>query len=273
MKIFRIVSIFFVIGSGLVIAYFIVNNSNPAPASSLTTTKQPQNISSANEYKPPFEWFRETVSSGLSSSTVRNSNLTYGLINAVGQIINKEKTTNDFPSSIISNKTLSENISPISEKILNNALSDSLSDFNLVLNISDSDLKISQDVSRDAKARYLKALQEIAQKNLGDFNKAYIEIVYEAVSQGNPSPALQFSEISRKIADDYLNLAVPADWKEMHKGIIIYYRNASIIYRAIANYPQDAVKGYMALEMLEGLVNKAEEIHKEMVQKAQEIKS
>jgi hypothetical protein len=148
-----------------------------------------------------------------------------------------------------------------------------LADFKLVSVVYDSDIKISQDVSKEAKTRYLKALEEIKQKNFGDFNKNNLQIIVDVYQKIDSSSANRLANIYKNLAAEYLKTSVPADWVDIHKMLIIYVKNAEIIYRAMANYPVDPIKGYLALETIDSLVSGAGEIQNVLTEKLKEISS
>jgi len=262
MKLFRIVSTFFVIGSGIVIAYFIVNNS--APVSSLITAKQPQNTSSTNEYKPPFDWLEKVVSSGSSDISPQNN-----LTAALGKtLVDQIKTAPDI-LNYQTGKLPTTDINSMSEKLLGDFFNNNQLD--LILSVSDANLNVSQDNSKEAKIKYLKEIDEITQKDFGDFDRNYLGVAYATYGENNPSYAGRLADIYKNLANDLSVLPVPFDWVDVHKGTILHYKNSEIVYRAMANYSQDPIKGYLALEMVDGLVSSAEQIQSALINKVKEM--
>ncbi len=263
MKLFRIISTFFVISSGIVIAYFIVNNS--APATSLTANKQPQNTSSTNEYKPPFEWLEKVVSSGSSGVSPQNN-----LTAALGQtLVDQIKGAPDI-LNYQTGKLPTTDINSMSDKLTGNFFNES--QLNLISDINDSGLKISRDNSVEAKKKYLDSVAEITKKNFGDFNRTYVGVVYETYGKNNPSYAGRLADIYKNLSGDYFTLVVPSDWIDFHRRAILYFKNAEIVYRAMANYQTDPIKGYLALEMVQSLTDNSVEIQNMLIKKVQEMK-
>jgi len=212
----------------------------------------------------------------LSSSESKTNNVydfdeKNNLTKNLGETLFEEIQNNNLINQ--EKRTLSSDVNAASENLANKVISDSLSDFKLVSNIYDSDLKISQDVSKEAKNRYLKAVEEINQKNFANFKENYLEVIVDTYQKINPSSANQLTNIYKALANDYLNITVPADWVDIHKRLIIYAKNAEIVYQAMANYPTDPIKGYLALETIDSLVSSAEEIQNIFNEKIKEISS
>lgn len=170
-------------------------------------------------------------------------------------------------------RTLSSDINAASENLVNKVINDSLSDFKLVSTINDSDIKISSDISREAKNKYLKAVGEINKNNFGDFNESYLQVIADAYQRVDSSSANRLADIYKNLSDDYFGLATPADWVDVHKMLIIYAKNSEVVYRAMAYYPTDPIKGYLALEAMDGLVSSGEKIETILGEKIKEIGS
>lgn len=159
----------------------------------------------------------------------------------------------------------------LSEELANEVINNSLSDFQLISTINNSELKISQDVSQEAKNQYLKTIEEINVKDFGDFKENYLQVIINTYQKLDYSSADRLANIYKNLAGDYLNTSVPADWIGFHKQLVLYAKNAAIIYRAMANYPTDPIKGYLALESIETLTNSAEDIQNIFSEKIKEI--
>lgn len=193
------------------------------------------------------------------------------LTKALGQNLFEQIQTDNLIDK--ERKNLPADINSISEKLANSVISESLSDFKLVSIIYDSEIKISNDISKEAKSQYLKTLGEINQKDFADFNKNYLQIIVDVYQKIDSSSANRLANIYKNLAADYLITSVPADWVDAHKILIIYAKNAEIVYRAMANYPVDPIKGYLALETVDSLVSGAGEIQNMFKEKLKEIGS
>ncbi len=143
--------------------------------------------------------------------------------------------------------------------------------FNLVSDIDDAELKISQNNSREEKIKYLEAVKGINKRNFGDFNKSYLEVLIDVFQKLEFSSATRLATIYKNLASDYLNLTVPSSWIGFHKKAIIFYKNSEIVYQALANYPKDPIKAYLALEMVEGLVSDAEQTQEAFSKETQQL--
>ena len=175
------------------------------------------------------------------------------LTKALGQNLFKQIQTDNLLGK--ENKDLPTDIDSLSEKLANNIISESLADFKLVSIIYDSDINISSDTSKEAKFQYLKTITEVNQKNFGSFNKNYLQVIVDVYQKIDPYPASRLANIYKNLTADFLKVSVPADWVDIHKMLIIYVKNSEIAYRAMANYPVDPIKGYLAIETIDSLVN------------------
>ena len=266
MQLFRIVSIFFIIGAGLVGSYFIIFDSTPSiPAENKSISRSESGQPATSS---PVQRVEQATSSGFSNNFISN-NLTLDLAKSVGQTIIEQIS---IGNPLDQNETdLLVGANKLSENIFSDALARGLADFNLPITINDSDLKISQDNSKEAKTEYLKSILSITQKNFSGFDKVYLEIMAENYGEGNPESAGHLAVIYKNMADDYLNLTVPSEWIDLHKDIIIYFKKAEKVYQAMAGYSQDFIKGYLALELIDGLVSRAEQIQEAIGAKAIEV--
>ncbi len=248
--------------SGLIILVVI---AFLAGAYFITTPKKPSSISSENSPKIKLSSLNQALDTKYTFD--ENNNLT----KALGQNLFEEIKNTDIVN--LEKKSLSSDINSVSENLANKVINDSLSDFKLVSTINDSDLKISSDISKEAKTQYLKTIGETNQRNFGDFNKNYLEIIVDVYQKIDSSSANRLANIYKNLAADYLKTSVPADWVDAHKTLIIYAKNAEIVYRTMANYPIDPIKGYLALETIDSLVSNAEQIQNMFKEKLKEIGS
>lgn len=197
---------------------------------------------------------------------------------SLGNFDEKNNLTKNFGDTLykqiqteIQTGNLPTNANSLSEELANKVINNSLSDFQLISTINDSDLKISPDISREAKNQYLKTLGEINVKDFGDFKENYLQIIIDTYQKLNYTSAAHAANIYKNLANDYLNLTVPKDWVDVHKRLIIYVKNTEIIYRAMANYPTDPIKGYLALESIDSWISNAQEIQAILGEKIKEV--
>jgi len=165
----------------------------------------------------------------------------------------------------------STDVDLLSEELANNVINNSLSDFQLVSTIYDSEIKISPDNSQEAKNQYLKTLGEINVKDFGDFKENYMQIIIDTYQKLDYSSADRLANIYKNLAMDYLNISVPADWVGIHKQLILHVKNAEIVYRAMTKWPTDILTGGLAFESVESVINSAQEIQIILGEKIKEV--
>ncbi|MDP3052733.1 MAG: hypothetical protein Q8N22_02105 [bacterium] len=192
-------------------------------------------------------------------------------VKALGENLFEEIQNNNLVNQ--EKRTLSPDINTASENLVNKVINDSLSDFKLVSTVNNADLKISSEISKEAKTRYLKAIGEINKITFGDFNENYLQVIVDTYQKIDPSSANRLAGIYKNLADQYLNLTVPADWVDIHKMMIVYAKNSAVVYRAMAYYPTDPPKGGLALEAMDSLVSSGEKIQTILGEKIKEIGS
>ncbi len=260
MKALKIIIVILILATGLVSSYLIVKNSKLAISDK--PIKNSENLNNAPIAENPIQWMENATSSKNSSENNLTENISQDILDQIksGDLLNQNDQ--NFASGI---DLISGNLAP-------NILKNNQIDFNLISSISNTELKISQDNSREAKVKYLEATIEINKKDFAGFNKSYFGVILDVFQKLDSSSATQLADIYKNLANDYLNLNVPADWVNIHKDIIIYYKNAEIVYRAMANYSNDPIKGYLALETVNGLVEKVDQLQNTIIKKAQEIK-
>ena len=210
-------------------------------------------------------------SSGPETNNFYNFDEETNTIKSIGKNLFEEIQNKNLVNQ--DSRTLAADINSVSESLANKVINDSLADLKLVTAIYDSDIKISADISKEAKNRYLKAIGETNKIIFGDFNENYLEVIVNTYQKIDPTSANRLAGIYKNLANGYLKLTVPADWVDIHKLMIVYAKNAEIIYRAMANYPTDPFKGYLALESVDGLVSGAEKIQAILGEKIKEISS
>ncbi len=265
MNLSKIVKIFFVIlilVSGAVGSYFIIKNSAvSSSATSNSTNEISEKISqSIQELKNlPIQW-----------SENNENNSSNNLTQNIGQDVFEQIKGIDFSKQ--NSASLPANFDLMTAGLTKEALQKQLADFNLISDISDSELKIYQDNSKEEKTKYLDTIGKINKKDLGDFNKNYLLIIVDVFQKLDVSSANQIADIYKNLAADYINTLVPSDWLETHKKIIIHFKNSETIYRAMASYLTDPIKGYLALEVIQDSVNNGEQVNLLLQKEVNELK-
>ncbi len=251
----------FVIVIGAVGAYFIINNSMPVtnfPGNSDNNQKTDTNPISENNV---FQ-----VQQPINNKTNNNANLTdkfeQSLLNNIknGNLL-VNNTAGPIPQNILA-----------SDQSMSDLLGSSKADLNFIDSISDSEIIISNDNSVAAKKKYLETITEANKKDVGSFNKNYIGVIIDTFQKTDTTSAAKLADIFKNTVADYEKISVPSDWADIHKEQIVYLKNSETLYSAMSQYTTDPIKGYFALDMVDGLVQKAGEIKNILIQKANEVK-
>ena len=272
-RIIKISTIIFILSAGLIGSYLIIKNSVPTTEN---TENKEGSTSENNELslKNPLQWVEENVLNKTDDKSISDSqdnqsgnNLTQSLGQSIfEQIKPLVKASQNGEGS-------TPDINLMSGNLTEDFLREHSGDLNLISDIDDSKLKISRDNSRKAKIRYLNITGDFNKRDFGNFNKNYLEIIIDVFRNSDTSSARQLANIYRNLADDYFNTEVPSDWVDFHKKMIIYFKNSETIYSAMAEYLNDPVKSYLALEMVEKIsVDDAQEIENLINKKIQEVK-
>lgn len=138
-----------------------------------------------------------------------------------------------------------------SQEAANEILGKMQEGLNFIAEISDKDILISNDNSKEAKLKYFSDIMEINKKDVGDFKKTYMEVVFDTYKYLDSSSASRSANIYRNLTADYLKIVVPSNLKEIHKQMIVYVKNSEILYSAMANYQKDPMKGYLVIEEID----------------------
>ncbi len=209
----------------------------------------------------------EPKTDNLYASDEKN-NLTKDLGQNLFEQIKKENETNpDFFSSL-------PDINAISQKIIDDSLKSN--SFNLDQPINETDLKISRDNSKEAKLKYFEELNKIVLARFND--PSHKTTPSQAIENINADCYGNGSSLDKELAnfypsvvDDYLNIATPSDFLSLHKEIVAHFKNASLIYQALANCSQDLIKGYIAVQTLPDLAEKTIAIQTLLEKKYKEV--
>lgn len=159
----------------------------------------------------------------------------------------------------------------MSGKLTNEVVSGSNADLNLISSIGDSQINVSANNSVSAKKKYLNDVSAVINNDFGDFNNNYAQIIYKTYHDLDPSFAEKAANVYHKLAEDFKGIVVPSDWADTHKEIIVYYENSENIYSAMANYQNDPIKGYMALQVIDSMVNDASNVQNDLTKEYKEI--
>lgn len=249
----KIFVVILILGAGIIGSYLIIRNAEPKNLSAENSEKKSEPAPQESLSGKPFK-FPENNSLSLGKN-----NLTQALGETFFDVVNSPETLEEIRNGIVTDPDF------LSSQVANDLMSKKMADLNFVSEISDREIKISKDTSLEAKKKYLEEATKIVQKDFGDFNKNYFQVVIDVYQKVDVSSAARLTEIYKKLAADFSELPVPADWVSIHKEIIINYKNSGVVYSAMANYPTDPIKGYLALEAVDKVANKAVALQSELV--------
>lgn len=243
--------------------YFIANIFNRSEKQSISAQQLP--LIKLSSLKPE----------SLSPENLDEKN---NLTKALGQNLFEQIQTSDLINKEANKLPSNADINSISEQLTNSVISESLADFKLVSVIYDSDLKISPDNSKEAKLKYFEDLNKIV---LARFNNPShkttpsqtIENINTDCFGNGSSLDKELADFYPKVVDDYLNVVTPSDLLSLHKKIVAHFKNAHLIYQALANCSQDLIKGYIAAQVLPDFAEETIAIQNLLEVKYKEINS
>ncbi len=144
--------------------------------------------------------------------------------------------------------------------------------------VSDGDLKISPDNSREAKIGYLQSVAEITKNRFSDakYQRSADQIISDiendcTESNLGLSTNGKIADLYNNLVNDYLNLSTPSDYLSFHKSIIAHFRKSEAVYGALANCFNDPLKGYMAAQNLPQLITNVQQIQLSLLKKSKEV--
>ncbi|MEK9154476.1 MAG: hypothetical protein AAB596_00145 [Patescibacteria group bacterium] len=282
----KIAAMILILFAGLTGSYFILKNSAPNVEADQSLTDAKKTIDKISAQNP-IQWLKDLnpdIYSGLENLTdvkkINNQalasqqtvNLTEFVAKSMfGQMKEMDQGSDNPFEGFDSNN-------PESQKLIEEALA-GLQDPQLIFSVlvDDKDIKISQDNSREAKKDYLKEIELISQNRFRDpkYQRTAKQITKDIESDcfltGNSSLNQELNTLYQNLAKDYLNLIIPSDWSDIHKQIIIHFKNASLIYQALADCSKDPIKGYLAAQTLPQLSEKAQEVQDLLSEKSKAI--
>lgn len=263
-KKFRSTAVIFILLAGIAASYFIVKNSMPASGSASI---------SANELNDKINQGIQEIKDKLSNQPLAENPIQWLTNNAPSDSVddNFTQTIGQGVFDQIQSTDLSGQASADVSASADAVIQQKLSDLNLISDISNSGLKISQDNSKEAKIKYIEGTFTINEKDMAGVDKSYWEAISSVFKDLDTAPVLKLADIYKNLANDYSNLAVPSDWLNTHKAMIIHLRNSEIVFRAMADYPNDPVKGYAAFELFNGLLDNYNQIQSAFNDKIKEI--
>lgn len=290
MKPTSIAAIVLVIGAGAFASYLIFKNSLPA-ITSATDTDNPQNNALGNvSGQVPIQWINKIGSSiaNLADSssaevTAADNNSTSVLNGADSPNLTQQIAQSLFTEMRSRDQSGSQPFQdfnpndPTSQQFIAQATSNLGSNSFFNQDVSDSDLKISGDNSKDAKVNYLNSIKDISVNRFNDpkyirsADQVEADIQVDCFGGSGTSMNQQVADLYKNLTQDYLNLPVPSDWLDLHKQIIGSLKTSNAIYQALANCASDPVGGYLAAKSLPQLFDKVKSVQDLLAQKYNEV--
>ena len=270
-----------ILTAGLAGGYLIIKDSKPAGSGSYIILES-SGKAVENSQKSPIQWVekvRDFISnptgslekfSGADSAAAEkidsnnpSSNLTEFVAKSVsGQMQYLSQSGKDFDPNDSKNQE-------IIKKALASLQTPSL--FNESIN--DKDLKISQNNSIEAKRFYLESMGKIVINSSNVFSinpiKALDKLIY-----GDASAINQVINYYTETYKNFLSIAVPSDWLDLHKRYLTVSKQMEIIYRGMADFQNDPVKAALLGDALPNMIEAETNMKKEYynIEKEFEIK-
>jgi hypothetical protein len=220
------------LGLGLGGAYFIVSNSTaPAPQA------QNSNLDIINNNPVGTEM----VAPASSSSTVNLSEV------IAKKIASEIAAANPNGSITVSGKNY-VNV-PKPEELTNDLLTEAQKNFDpnsLVPTIKDSDIKISEDNSKEALVNYFTAFNTIILSN----GKKLPSNLISSAANIQSSDFLKIVDVYNSTIKDFYNLTVPRAALNIDKKEIELLTTEKNIYQNLANLNQDPLTANLSLNVL-----------------------
>lgn len=289
----KIAAAILIFGSGLIGSYFIINNSGPvAPIigfddesklnDALNDLKNAGNLLTG---KNPIKWAEESSDKQasaldsfqalnneevMSSKNESNGNLTKLVAGSIFSGMRQMDEENKNPSEYFNPSNPSD---PNSKKAVEAALinlKDPLSFLNV--SISDGDLKISPDNSKESKINYLKLTAEIIMNNSNEFFDNPLKAL-EKLMYGDASALNKVINSYAEIYKGFLSISAPSDWLGLHKSYLEILKKTELVYRGMADFQNDPIKASLLGEALPQIVKAEAEIRGKYYQKETELRN
>mgnify|MGYP001620090381 CR=1 FL=1 len=261
----KTISAILILGLAFIASYFIYDKGKSAVLETNKNTQEKSLQKPSSLLSNNLDNNSKPLKNRQSEENVNGGNITQNLSLSFFDELKSKVNLNQDP------EVLSNGIESASGEIFVKVLESARKDFEFFNDVSDSVLKISNDNSKETKISYLKNIDEITKKNFKGFDKVYLEVIVDTYQKTDSSSASQLAEIYKNMANDYLNLSIPSEFVDFHKNAVVYYKNAEKIYLAMANYKNDPIKGYMALEVINGLLDSGYEIQNSAIEMAKQI--
>ncbi|MDP3014880.1 MAG: hypothetical protein Q8N28_00425 [bacterium] len=270
-------AIILILTAGLAGGYLIIKDSKPAGSGSYITL---ESSGEAVEKSPksPIQWMekaKEFISNPIESLGLNNkadgNNLdnaaSFNLTEFVAKSVAGQMQTLDQQGV--------ENIDPNdpqNQEAIKKAMAE-LQNFSLFdESISDKDLKISSDNSKEAKSKYLIETTQIILKNFNEQKMDPKKALEMLVDNLNTSGVSQIADAYSKIFNGFLNTETPLDYLSLHKRYVVLLKKAKETYQGLVDYNNDPVRAALSMQLVSKIAETEMEIRNEYYQKALNLK-
>lgn len=288
MKPKSIAAIVLVIGAGVFASYLVFKNSLPE-ITSATDANNPQKSALGNvSGQVPIQWINK-IGSSIANIADSSSSVTTG-VNANNSFggSNNQNLTQSLAQSLF-NQMQSQDQSgkqplqqfnpadPTNQQFIAQATNSLSPDYFFNQNVNASDLKVSNDNSKQAKMNYMDSIKTISSNRFNDpkyirsADQVESDIQLDCFGGSGTSGNQALADVYKNLVGDYLNLPVPSDWLDLHREIISSLKASNAIYQALANCSTDPVRGYLAAKSLPQLFDEAKAVQDLLAQKYNEI--
>lgn len=129
-----------------------------------------------------------------------------------------------------------------------------------VSRFSEADIVVSSDNSVESQLGYLFSIGVIASENFRGFDKSMAEILGNLMSRQDRRDAQRYAAIAAEQIVDLLTLEAPLVWKTFHLQNLNLWHKKRVVFEALLNVEQDALKSLVALQKLPGVVQETRDL-------------
>lgn len=119
--------------------------------------------------------------------------------------------------------------------------------------LTEKDIKISDDNSLNAQIKYLRDFSAIGQKNFKSFNTPITTIIEQLIVSENQAPMKEYLAIAQAQIKDLAQIATPSLWKTFHLQNLNLWQKKIAVYNALLNKTEDPLKAIIAFQIINSL--------------------
>lgn len=278
MSFIKLGAIILILTAGLAGGYLIVKDSKTAGSGNYITLES-SGEAAGNSQKSPIQWVekaKEFISNpveslGLGAQTGGNNpadGASLNLTEFVAKSVSNQMQTMDQKGA--------ENIDPNdpqNQEMIQKAMAELQSQSLFDESISDKDLKISSDNSKEAKEKYLMEAGQIILNNFNEQKMDPKKALEMLVNNLNISGVSQIADAYSKIFDGFLNTKIPSDYLSLHKRYVVLLKKAKETYQGLVDYNNDPVRAGLSMQLVLKIAEAELGVKYEYVQEAFRIEN